>query len=78
MVQNVLAARAPRRPPTVGFHLELLEVIGYYRVMTALMKLEDKYPGVGANMITTFFQGKLLENEERFWKEKAEELKIRP
>jgi hypothetical protein len=77
MVQNVLAAGAPRRPSAVGFHLELLEVIGHYRVMTALMKLEDKYPGVGANMVTTFFPGKLLENEERFWEEKAEKLRIR-
>jgi len=78
MVQNVLAAGAPRRPSAVGFHLELLEVIGHYRVMIALMKLEDKYPGVGANMVTTFFPGKLLEDEERFWKEKAEKMKIRP
>jgi len=74
MAQNVLVAGAPRKPAAVGLHLELSEVISHYRVMEALMKLEDKHPGVGASMIKTFFPGKLLEDEEKFWKEKADRI----
>jgi hypothetical protein len=74
MMQNVLVAGAPRNPGAFGLHLEFLEVIGHYKVMKALMKLEDKYPGVGVHTVKTFFPGKLTEDEERYWNEKADDL----
>lgn len=74
MIQNVLVAGAPRNPAAFGLHLEFLEVIGHYKVMKALMKLEDKHPGVGVHMVKTFFPGKLTEDEERYWMEKVDNL----
>jgi len=74
MVQNVLVAGAPRDPAAFGLHLELVEVIGHRKVMQALMKLENKHPGVGVNLVQIFFPGKLLADEERFWEEKAQEM----
>jgi len=64
--------RGIRRP--FGLHLELVEVIGHRKVMQALMKLENKHPGVGVNLVQIFFPGKLLADEERFWEEKAQEI----
>jgi hypothetical protein len=74
MMHNVLVAETPRKPKAFGLHLELLEVIGHRETMQALMNLEDKHPGVGTSLVPTFFPGKLRDNEERFWKQKALEL----
>jgi hypothetical protein len=74
MLQNVVVAGAPRRPESFGLHLEFDEVISDIKVMRALMKLEDKHPGVGASLVATFFPGKLRKDEESFWEQKAKEL----
>lgn len=73
MLQNVFVAGAPRKPKAFGLHLELEDVIGNHKVMKALMALEDKYPRVGASLVSTFFPGNLRDDEIAFW-ERAKEL----
>lgn len=79
MLQNLLAAGAPRYPPSLGLPIELVKtssvygkvpaVFGEAKVMWTLMELEDKYKHHGQSLVEEFFPGKLNEWEEKWWAE---------
>ena len=67
MVQNIFAAAVPRNPHAMGLPLDPVARIANHKVMKALMETEDRFPSVGAALVTTFFPGKLRDDELKFW-----------
>ncbi|KAK5206102.1 hypothetical protein LTR41_008384 [Exophiala xenobiotica] len=66
-LQNILIVSYRRHPSAFGVHLDFVDVIKDRKVMQTLYKVEERYPGVGASMLTTFFPGRLREDEEKDW-----------
>ncbi|KAJ5522165.1 hypothetical protein N7527_006280 [Penicillium freii] len=75
-LQNVYAAGASRLPRAFGVPLEFVEVIGDSNVMNALFKVEKRHPGIGINLLPTFFPGKLSEIEQAKWSSLDEVAKL--
>jgi hypothetical protein len=74
-VQNLLVARSPRKPESMGLQLEMdngLQVIGNVKVERALDELEEKFPPFGENLLKVFFPDGLREDEKRRWKGRTE------
>ncbi|OCH92342.1 hypothetical protein OBBRIDRAFT_824745 [Obba rivulosa] len=67
MIQNVVAAGAKRSPSALRFHLDSLGYVYDMKVFDALKKAEEREPNVGISLISTFFPGGLLPDEEE-WK----------
>ena len=74
MLQNIAVASVERSPSALGIHLDFVGVVGHYSVMETLFELEERYPRIGANMLPTFFPGKLREEETNRWDEFAARL----
>lgn len=68
ILQNMFAAGASRAPKAFGVPLEFVEVIGEWKVMDALFKVEESYPCLGKCLLPIFFPGKLNEHEQARWK----------
>lgn len=68
IVQNTFAASAARRPSNFGIPLQFVEVIGETKVMETLYAVEEKYPGIGRNMLNEFFTGELRPDEKEKWR----------
>ncbi|PNP73353.1 hypothetical protein FNYG_13310 [Fusarium nygamai] len=68
IAQNIFVAGKMRHPDAYGIPLTLVEVIGSPKVMDTLIKVEEKYPYAGTNMVNTFFPGgKLRDHEKTAW-----------
>jgi hypothetical protein len=67
--QNICVAGWRRVPHAYGIPLEFVEVIGAEKVMKTLFEVEDKYPRIGASMVSIFFPGKLFPAERLQWEE---------
>lgn len=65
MVQNVLAAGAPRDPQAVGLPMKKIEEI--WKGRGVLKETERQYPKVGAALVKIFFPGELREHEKEFF-----------
>ncbi|KAI1168897.1 hypothetical protein F5B18DRAFT_645762 [Nemania serpens] len=65
--QNVFVAGKSRSPEAFGMPLEFVEVIGEPKVMDALFKVENGYPGLGKSILPIFFTGKLNDEEQTKW-----------
>jgi hypothetical protein len=74
MLQNIAVASFERNPSALGIHLDFVGVVGHYKIMKALFELEERHPGIGANMVPTFFPGQLREDEKEQWDEFATRL----
>jgi hypothetical protein len=68
MLQNVIVARAPRSPATIGIHARLEQVVYRPKVMDTLYALEEKYPRVGASLLPVLFPGPLRPEDIEEWK----------
>lgn len=55
MLHTIVISGAPRRPEWFGIHLRYREVFIKRRVIETLRAVDEKYPGVGKSMLTTFF-----------------------
>jgi hypothetical protein len=75
MIHTAIIAAAPRHAECYGIHLVEKDCILDIKVMKTLMKVEEKYPGVGKAMLPEFFAGTLRKDEEAFWEEAEERLK---
>ena len=69
MVQNIVAAAAPRHPTVMGLPLYHMARIKGPKAMGVLMDTESRFPGLGLALLGTFFPGELREHEQRFWSE---------
>jgi hypothetical protein len=67
MVQNVMAASAPRPASAHGLHLEEIERFEGEKVMKVLQDVEENDHKVGASLLPTFFPGELREDEVIWW-----------
>ncbi|PGH18803.1 hypothetical protein AJ79_00216 [Helicocarpus griseus UAMH5409] len=67
ILQNIVVAGCRRNPEAFGVPLTFVEVIGEIKIMATLYKVEEKYPGLGRNMLDTFFPGKLRDYERDRW-----------
>lgn len=68
IVQNMVVAGAKRTPDAMGIPLKFDSVFGETKVMRTLFAVEEKHPGVGFNMVATFFPGgDLLYAEKERW-----------
>ncbi|KAJ5982710.1 hypothetical protein N7451_012810 [Penicillium sp. IBT 35674x] len=68
ILQNMFAAGVSRAPKAFGIPLEFVEVIGEWKVMDALFKVEESYPCLGKSLLPIFFPGELNEQEQARWK----------
>ena len=75
MLYTVVVAGAPRRPEAFGIPLRYVDVYVRDKAMEALKAVESDYPGVGQSMLSTFFPGKLKEQEKAFWEEARAKLR---
>lgn len=69
ILQNIFVAGSSRSPEAFGVPLEFVEVIGETKGMKTLFVVEEKYPGLGKNMLDVFFPGKLSKEEKMKWAE---------
>ena len=67
MVQNVCVAAFPRQPDAMGIPLEFVTEIYGPKVMPVLQRTELQFPLVGAALVKIFFNGRLRDDEKRFW-----------
>lgn len=86
MIQNLVAAGAPRQPAALGLPIELATesgpgdaqqpavpvVFAEPKVMWSLMELELKHPGFGRALLNEFFPGDLRPWEKDWWAASAE------
>ncbi|KAJ8585867.1 hypothetical protein M405DRAFT_392351 [Rhizopogon salebrosus TDB-379] len=63
MIQNLIAAGAPRSAAALGFHLEGLREVHEDKVFNALVKAETLERGVALSLIPVFFPGGLRAEE---------------
>jgi hypothetical protein len=75
MLQNQLVSGVKRDPASSGIPLTRVEEIREPKVMDALKKVETRYPGFGASLLSTFFPGDLWPDEVSWWEERRMELK---
>ncbi|KAG1719176.1 hypothetical protein EDB19DRAFT_1787138 [Suillus lakei] len=68
MVQNLIAAGAPRSPAALGFHLEGRRDVHNNKVFSALQEAEALERGVALSLVPVFFPGG-LKAEETEWLE---------
>ena len=74
MIQNVFVAGVPRRTEAFGIYLELTDIIAKPLVMDTLKEVENRFPGVGASLVSTFFPGKLRPDDVVWWDEAEKRL----
>ncbi|KAF9641682.1 hypothetical protein BFW01_g1665 [Lasiodiplodia theobromae] len=77
MVQNVLAAGAPRDPSAMGVPMDQVDEIYEGRVMEVLQAAERKYPKVGISLLPIYFPGELRPDEQKFFDEMKATVKER-
>ncbi|KAG2151445.1 hypothetical protein DEU56DRAFT_552032 [Suillus clintonianus] len=63
MIQNLIAAGAPRSAAALGFHLERLREVHHDKVFNALAEAEALERGVALSLIPVFFPGGLRADE---------------
>lgn len=68
MLQNIFVAGWSRKPEALGVPLEFKRVIGYPKVIDALLESERLHEKVGKSMISTFFPNGLRPHEESQFK----------
>ncbi|KAI0367092.1 hypothetical protein BV20DRAFT_970967 [Pilatotrama ljubarskyi] len=78
MVQNVVAAGAPRSAEALGLHFETISKDDAIhgkgaKVMEILKRAEEKEMGVGLCMLPLFFPGDLRPDEKIYWDRKRAE-----
>ncbi|EZF33207.1 hypothetical protein TMEN_6837 [Trichophyton mentagrophytes] len=67
-IQNAYVVGGKRTPESFGLPLEFLDVIGEIGVMDTLLAVEEKYPNLGSNMVSTFFpDGQMTEEYHLKW-----------
>jgi hypothetical protein len=72
MLQNIYVAGATRGPESYGIYLNFRECIADRKVMSTLMKVEEKYPAVGRSLLPLLFPGPLREDEMKWWSAASE------
>ena len=75
MLQNIYVAGCRRNPEAFGIPLEYVDIIGRPSAMDTLFAVENEYPKVGSSMLSTYFSGKLGDDEEVKWKQLNESAK---
>ena len=73
MVQNVCVASFSRQPDAMGIPLEFVTKISGPKVMPVLKNTELQFPVVGAVLVKIFFNGRLRDDERRFWEARVVE-----
>jgi hypothetical protein len=69
IAHNIFVAGANRRPENFGIPIDFVQVIGHPKVMSTLLELESKYPGLGKSLLAEFFPGGVRADERQQWGE---------
>ncbi|KAK2877079.1 hypothetical protein FQN49_001442 [Arthroderma sp. PD_2] len=78
-IQNAYVVGGKRSPDSFGLPLEFHDVVGEVDVMDTLLAVEEKYPNLGSNMVSTFFpDGQLTEEQRKKWNTLREKAAFQP